>query len=136
LLDIVQSNQLHWRFGLMASNFLDVLARPEAAPTSELADYAAKSLISELPALRRIAISMTTRLLFHIKQRTYSVGDLELIALSKEENPLKRKVRTPDPLPTGYTEDYLASALTLIDPKNAANVYVFATRFLSVLLLY
>ena len=108
----------------MASNFLDLLVRPEVPTTADLAEYASKSLISELPAIRRIAISTTTRILFYMKQRTFIKGDLELITLGKSENPLKRTYVTPCPLPEGYTNDYLLSGLTPIDESNAKNMFV------------
>src|SRR5436190_20783703 len=108
----------------MASNFLDLLIRPEAPTTVELAEYTSKGLISELPALRRIAISTTTRILFYMKQRTFIKGDLELIALGKTENPLKRTYEIPCPLPEGYTDNYLLSGLTPIDESNAGNMFV------------
>jgi proteasome activator subunit 4 len=108
----------------MASNFLDLLVRPEVPTTVELAEYTSKSLISELPALRRIAISTTTRILFYMKQRTFIKGDLELIALGKTENPLKKTYETPYPLPEGHTINYLLSGLTPIDESNARNTFV------------
>ncbi|RGB33631.1 hypothetical protein C1646_815894 [Rhizophagus diaphanus] len=122
LLNLVKSNTLHWRFESMASNFLDLLVRPEAPTTVDLAEHVAKGLTSELPALRRIAISTTTRILFYMKQRTFIKGDLELITLGKSENPLKRTYETPCPLPEGYTDNYLISGLTPVDENNAKNM--------------
>ncbi|CAI2164709.1 4841_t:CDS:10 [Funneliformis geosporum] len=122
LLKLAKSNTLHWRFELMAANFLDLLVRPEAPITVEMAEYSAKGLVSELPGLRRIAISTTTRILLYIKQRTFIKGDLELISLGKSENPLKRIYETPCPLSGGYTDNYLISGMTPIDESNAGNI--------------
>lgn len=119
----------------MASNFLDLLVRPEAPTTVDLAEHVAKGLTSELPALRRIAISTTTRILFYMKQRTFIKGDLELITLGKSENPLKRTYETPCPLPEGYTDNYLISGLTPVDESNAKNMFV-SNNFLFRLLVY
>ncbi|KAG9300251.1 hypothetical protein G9A89_011324 [Geosiphon pyriformis] len=124
LLSLVKSNTLHWRFASMAANFIDVLERVEAAPTTEIVEFATKGLVSELPALRRIAISTTTRILAHIKQRTYTPGDPELIYMTKEENPLKRTVETPRPLTQEFTEEYILSRLRPIDENNSDNVYL------------
>ncbi|CAG8443048.1 10173_t:CDS:10 [Funneliformis mosseae] len=122
LLTLVKSNTLHWRFELMASNFLDLLVRPEAPITLEMAEYSAKGLVSELPGLRRIAISTTTRILLYIKQRTFIKGDLEFVSLGKSENPLKIIYETPCPLTEGYTDKYLISGMTPVDESNAGNI--------------
>ncbi|CAG8548665.1 30916_t:CDS:10 [Gigaspora margarita] len=122
LLNLVKSNTLHWRFASMAANFLDLLIRPEAPASPDMAEFAAKGLVSELPALRRIAISTTTRILFHIKQRTLTGGDLELIALEKTTNPLKKTIAIPRPLPEGYTDEYLTTCLTKINENDTTNV--------------
>ncbi|CAJ0904050.1 1258_t:CDS:10 [Entrophospora sp. SA101] len=93
----------------------------ELAPTSvELAEFAVNNLLSELPAMRRIAISTTTRILFHIKQRTFLEGDPELITLGKSTNPLKKTLYVKSPLPTGFTDNYLESGVTPIESENDA----------------
>ncbi|CAG8556307.1 650_t:CDS:10, partial [Racocetra fulgida] len=93
-------------------------------PSPEMAEFAAKGLVSELPALRRIAISTTTRILFHIKQRTLTNGDLELIALEKANNPLKKTITIPRPLPEGYTNEYLTTCLTKLSSQAAFNKFL------------
>lgn len=109
----------------MAANFLDLLVRPEAEPTTDLAEFVVNGLISELPALRRIAVSTMTRILFHIKQRSFrSEGDIDLITMSKVTNPLKKTIDISKPLPGDYTDKYLNSSLTPLNESNAGNTYV------------
>ncbi|CAG8507014.1 6948_t:CDS:10 [Ambispora gerdemannii] len=118
------NRKMHWRFKDMAVKFLDVLVRPEVAPTADLVDFVVKSLISEDPNLRKISISTTTRILVHIKQRAHTPGDFELISLNKEQNPLKRTIELPKPLPPDYTEQYLQTRLLPIDENNLENVFL------------
>ncbi|CAG8434329.1 1354_t:CDS:10 [Diversispora eburnea] len=96
-----------------------------AEPTSDLAEFAVNGLISELPGLRRIAVSTTTRILFHMKQRTFSSGgDVDLITMSKMVNPLKKTIDVPKPLPEDYTDKYLVSSLTPLNESNAENTFL------------
>ncbi|KAI8099232.1 uncharacterized protein BX664DRAFT_272366 [Halteromyces radiatus] len=90
LLVFLSNPRIHWRFATMASNFLELLLRPELAPTADLAVYFAKTCtISELPAMRRIGISATTQLLLHIKQRTFAAGNEDLLIMKATHHPLK-----------------------------------------------
>ncbi|CAG8466985.1 9745_t:CDS:10 [Ambispora leptoticha] len=124
LLKLVKKEELHWRFKDMAVKFLDVLVRPEAAPTADLVDFATKTLISEDAGLRKIAISTTTRILVHIKQRAFTPGDFDFISLNKEQNPLKRTIELPKPLPPNYTEQYLQTRLSPFDENKLENVFL------------
>lgn len=89
-------DKLHWRFATMASNFLELLLRPEIIPTSDMAAFANKCIISELPAMRRIGISTATQLLFYIKQRTFANGNEDMLITKNIINPLKQTRLTTD----------------------------------------
>ena len=124
LLELVNSNTLHWRFTLMVTNFLDVLLRPEAAVKPELAGFVVKSLVSELPSLRRIAIIATTKILLYMKQRAYHQGEIELLPLNDKKHPLKKTFTTPKPLPSGFANHYLTSGLIPIAKSKTENMFV------------
>ena len=108
----------------MVTNFLDVLIRPEAAVKPELADFVVKSLVSELPSLRRIAIIATTKILLYMKQRAYHQGEIELLPLNDKKHPMKKMVTTPKPLASGFVNDYLTSGLIPIAKSKTENMFV------------
>jgi proteasome activator subunit 4 len=114
LLEILKDPKVHWRFANMAANFLELLLRSDAPPSAELVEFATNCIVSELPAMRKIGISSTSRILLYIKQRTFAQGDDEILLVKETQNPRKHLVDTPQPLPAGYTDNFLEESWTPI----------------------
>lgn len=74
-----------------------------------LAAYMAQQLVSELPNQRTHAMLALTKMLHFVKIRTTCSGSDECLLLQKTSNPLRRKVELPHPLPSDFTEKFIAS---------------------------
>lgn len=119
LLELLKDPKVHWRFANMAANFLELLLRSDTPPSAELVAFANRCIVSELPAMRKIGISSTSRILLYIKQRTFAQGDAEMLLVKETHNPRKHLVQTPQPLPSGYTQQFLESSwIPVSDPRN------------------
>ncbi|KAI8578771.1 hypothetical protein K450DRAFT_245430 [Umbelopsis ramanniana AG] len=114
LLELLKDPKVHWRFANMAANFLELLLRSDTPPSAELVEFANRCIVSELPAMRKIGISSTSRILLYIKQRTFAQGDDEMLLVKETQNPRKHLVDTPQPLPSGYTRQFLENSWTPI----------------------
>ncbi|KAG0235309.1 hypothetical protein BGW42_005476 [Actinomortierella wolfii] len=118
LTEAARSPTLHWRYQTMAISVLEVLNRPEMAPTPELAEYYTRALLSEMPPIRKVAIGSLTTMLVHIKLRSFSKGDVYSLVIRKSANPLRRTVTLPDQVPDDFTWEYLKKSVTEIDYDN------------------
>lgn len=119
LLELLKDTKVHWRFANMAANFLELLLRSDAPPSAELVEFANQCIVSELPAMRKIGISSTSRILLYIKQRTFAQGDPEVLLVKETRNPQKHEVVTPKPLPSDYTKQFLESSWSSnLDPSD------------------
>ncbi|KAF9978770.1 hypothetical protein BGZ73_000417 [Actinomortierella ambigua] len=115
LTESARSPTLHWRYQTMAISVLEVLNRPEFAPSPELTEYYTRAVLSEMSPIRRIAISSLTTVLVHIKLRTFAKDDVYSLVVRKSSNPLRRTVTLPDDLPDNFTWEYLKKSVTEID---------------------
>ncbi|KAF9155612.1 hypothetical protein BG015_009167 [Linnemannia schmuckeri] len=115
LTELVQDESLHWRYQTMAMSFLELLMRPEIPCSREIAEFETKSLLSEMPTVRRIALSSLSITMVNIKVRTYAQGDPYSLIIRKASNPLKRIVTLPDTIPDDFTWEYLKASVTEIN---------------------
>ncbi|KAF9423952.1 hypothetical protein BGZ94_008121 [Podila epigama] len=75
LTEVVGDSSLHWRYQTMAMSFIEILVRPEIPCSLDIAQFESKSLLSEMPTVRRIALSTMSMLMVNIKVRTHAQGD-------------------------------------------------------------
>ncbi|GAA6033408.1 hypothetical protein JCM8097_006736 [Rhodosporidiobolus ruineniae] len=109
LLEIAQDPKTHWRYTLIATRFLRALIRRDQPLRSTLASYMARQLISELPNQRTHAMLATTKLLHFLKLRTTCGASGKCLLLQQPSNPLRHKEDLPHPLPSDFTEKFIAS---------------------------
>ncbi|KAG0225196.1 hypothetical protein B0O80DRAFT_458867 [Mortierella sp. GBAus27b] len=115
LTELVKDESLHWRYQAMIMGFLDIYMRPEIPVSLDIAQVESKGLLSEMPAIRALAISILSNIMFNIKVRTFSLGDLETLITRKAENPLRRTVTLPADVPDDFTWEYLKASVTEIN---------------------
>ncbi|KAF9164493.1 hypothetical protein DFQ26_001384 [Actinomortierella ambigua] len=115
LTESARSTTLHWRYQTMAISVLEILNRPEIAPSADLAEYYTRAVLSEMSPIRRIALSSLTSMMTHIKLRSFAGGDVYSLIVRKSSNPLRRTVTLPETLPDDFTWEYLKKSVTEID---------------------
>ncbi|KAF9979719.1 hypothetical protein BGZ75_009303 [Mortierella antarctica] len=115
LTELVRDENLHWRYQTMTMSFIEMLMRPEIACSLEIAEFEAKSLLSEMPTVRRIALSSLTAIMVNLKVRAFAQGDAYSLIIRKASHPLRRQVSLPENLPQDFTWDYLKSSVAEID---------------------
>ncbi|KAG0021330.1 hypothetical protein BGZ82_011351 [Podila clonocystis] len=115
LTEVVQDATLHWRYQTMAMSFIELLMRPEIPCSLDIAKFETKSLLSEMPTVRRIALSSLSIIMVNIKVRTNAQGDPYSLIIRKAPNPLRRVVTLPDTVPDDFTWEYLKSSVAEID---------------------
>ncbi|KAF9940539.1 hypothetical protein BGZ65_006679 [Modicella reniformis] len=115
LTDLVKDESLHWRYQAMVMGFLEQYIRPELHVSVDIAQLQTKNLLSEMPAIRGIALSTLNTIMVNIKTRTFAQGDILNLIIRKATNPLKRVVTLPDIVPDDFTRDYLKASVTEID---------------------
>ncbi|KAG0349377.1 hypothetical protein BG004_007004 [Podila humilis] len=115
LTELVQDPNLHWRYQTMAMSFIELLVRPEIPCSLELVQFETKSLLSEMPVVRRIALSTLSNLMVNIKIRTNAQGDPYSLIIRKATSPLRRVVTLPEDLPDDFTWEYLKASVAEIN---------------------
>jgi len=85
----------HWRYQAMAANLLEVDQRAEHGVHPDLAKLFLEMCISEIPAIRKVAMSATNKMLLALKQRANKNGQ----SLSKV---VKRKEAVTDEIKEMY----------------------------------
>ncbi|KAG0049518.1 hypothetical protein BGZ83_005704 [Gryganskiella cystojenkinii] len=115
LTNVVQDTTLHWRYQTMAMSFLELYMRPEIPTSLELAQFETKSLLSEMPMVRKIALSSLSVIMVNTKIRTFAQGDAYSLIVRKATNPLKRVVTLPENVPEDFTWEYLKASVTEIN---------------------
>ncbi|KAI8644413.1 hypothetical protein BD408DRAFT_340596 [Parasitella parasitica] len=121
LLDFLQEPQVHWRYVLMATNFIDLFTRCQAKASRRLAEFANNAAVSELPATRNIGFWNTTYLLLAIKQRTLAAGNEDLLITGQIRNPLKIDIQVQDTTDFGMGRRLLDLSYQELTAKNAAD---------------
>ncbi|KAF9396493.1 hypothetical protein CPC16_001175 [Podila verticillata] len=115
LTEVVQDATLHWRYQTMAMSFIELLMRPEIPCSLDIAKFETKSLLSEMPTVRRIALSSLSIVMVNIKVRTNAQGDPYSLIIRKAANPLRRVVTLPDNVPDDFTWEYLKASVAEIN---------------------
>ncbi|KAJ3050497.1 hypothetical protein HK097_008547 [Rhizophlyctis rosea] len=69
LLTILNGNTLHWRFGAMTVNFLDLILRSDEPVPLSLTRFVAEGAVSEHPAMRKVCLTVLYRILIILKLR-------------------------------------------------------------------
>ncbi|CAO3568761.1 unnamed protein product [Mortierella alpina] len=115
LTELVRDENLHWRYQTMTMSFIEVLMRPEIACSLEIAEFEAKSLLSEMPTVRRIALSSLTTIMVNLKIRAFAQGDAYSLIVRRASHPLRRQVSLPEKVPQDFTWEYLKSSVAEID---------------------
>lgn len=115
LTSLVQNDALHWRYQTMAMSFLELYMRPEIPASLELAQFETKSLLSEMPMVRKIALSSLSIMMVNMKIRTFGQGDAYSLIIRKATNPLKRVVTLPEKVPEDFTWEYLKASVAEIN---------------------
>ncbi|KAI1320115.1 hypothetical protein EDD11_002087 [Mortierella claussenii] len=115
LTELAKDETLHWRYQTMVMSFLELYMRPEIATTLDIAEFETKSLLSEMPTVRRIALSSLSTIMVNIKIRTYAQGDPYSLIIRKATNPLRRYVTMPETVPDNFTWEYLKASVSEIN---------------------
>ncbi|KAG0312267.1 hypothetical protein BGZ99_009606 [Dissophora globulifera] len=115
LTELAKDESLHWRYQTMVMSFIELYMRPEMPPSLELAQFEAKSLLSEMPTVRRIALSSLSAIMVNIKIRTHAQGDPYSLIIRKATNPLRRYVTLPENVPDNFTQEFLKASVTEIN---------------------
>ena len=126
LTSLVQNDALHWRYQTMAMSFLELYMRPEIPASLELAQFETKSLLSEMPMVRKIALSSLSIMMVNIKIRTFGQGDAYSLIIRKATHPLKRVVTLPENVPEDFTWEYLKASVAEINydhPEKGYSTY-------------
>lgn len=124
LTEMVQDATLHWRYQTMAMSFIELLMRPEIPCSLDIAKFEIKSLLSEMPTVRRIALSSLSIIMVNIKVRTNAQGDAYSLIIRKAASPLRRVVTLPDNMPDDFTWEYLKASVAEIDYDSPESRYV------------
>ncbi|CEP09555.1 hypothetical protein [Parasitella parasitica] len=121
LLNFLQEPQVHWRYVLMATNFIDLFTRCQVRASRSLAEFANNATVSELPATRTIGFLNTAYLLLAIKQRTLAAGNEDLLITGQVKNPLKIEIPVADSTTdAGMGRRLLAASYQALTVENAA----------------
>ncbi|EDR15426.1 uncharacterized protein LACBIDRAFT_301740 [Laccaria bicolor S238N-H82] len=91
VLNIGNSSQTHWRYGIYATRCLRTLVRKDMPLKGEQIRYFLKKVHDDHPDIRYYAQRAVMKSLRNIKLRTYCSGPLEL-AVAHCQNPLKRNI--------------------------------------------
>ena len=112
---IARNESTHWAFSIFAARLLRALVRKDKPLEEEPAKYLAEQVISENPKMRRYAQAAMTKVLYFLKLRTLSQSDKDLL-LGQTTNPLKHKVKLPDPVTPEWTESYIKGFVEPMQP--------------------
>ncbi|KAE9410730.1 ARM repeat-containing protein [Gymnopus androsaceus JB14] len=123
ILEIASRPNTHWRYVQMASKILSGLIRRDIPLSPSVLEFFLGHSLSSQPSIRRNSQKAITKILAHMKYRTYSKSSDELW---REEwsNPLQVMVELPDP------SAFLVSCQS---PRTPTTVYIdkIRTGFLS-----
>ncbi|KAI8606761.1 hypothetical protein EDD21DRAFT_297702 [Dissophora ornata] len=115
LTELAKDETMHWRYQTMVMSFIELYMRPEIPASLDIAQFETKSLLSEMPTVRRVALSSLIVIMLNIKTRTYAQGDPYSLIIRKATNPLRRHVTMPENVPDDFTWEYLKSSVTEIN---------------------
>ncbi|KAF9110857.1 hypothetical protein BGX27_005774 [Mortierella sp. AM989] len=115
LTDLAKDETLHWRYQTMVMSFIELYMRPEIPTSLEIAQFESKSLLSDMPTVRKIALSSLSIIMVNLKIRTFAQGDPYSLIIRKATNPLKRNVTLPENVPDDFTWNYLKSSVAEIN---------------------
>ncbi|KAG0355172.1 hypothetical protein BGZ54_001264, partial [Gamsiella multidivaricata] len=115
LTELAKDETLHWRYQTMVMSFLELYMRPEIPVSLDLAQFETNGLLSEMPTVRRIALSSLSIIMVNIKVRTFAQGDPYSLITRKATNPLRRYVTLPENVPDNFTLEYLRASVTEIN---------------------
>ncbi|KAF9586315.1 hypothetical protein BGW38_007062 [Lunasporangiospora selenospora] len=115
LTELARTPNLHWRYQTMAMSFIEIFMRPDISCSLDIAQFMTKSILSEMPMVRRIALTSLVVVMMDIKTRTNAQGDIYSLIVRKATNPLRRMVTLPEVIPENFTMDYLKSSVTEIN---------------------
>ncbi|KAF9918681.1 hypothetical protein BX616_006764 [Lobosporangium transversale] len=124
LTELAKDESLHWRYQTMVMSFIELFMRPEFPISLDIARFEAKSLISEMSTVRRIALSSLSTIMVNIKIRTFAQGDPHSLIIRKAINPLKRRVTLPEKFPDNFTWEYLKASVTEINYAQPESCYL------------
>jgi proteasome activator subunit 4 len=108
LLEIAQDPRTHWRYQTIATRFIRALIRRDQPLDPRITKFISEQLVSDLPSVRGHAESSLTKILHFVKLRSFSATPTQLL-LQEPHNPLKQELELPHPLPSNFTDDFLAS---------------------------
>ncbi|KAF9169581.1 hypothetical protein BGX20_010129 [Mortierella sp. AD010] len=115
LTELANDESLHWRYQTMVMSFMELYMRPEIPTSLEMVRFEAKSLLSDMPTVRKLALSSLTVIMANIKTRTFAQGDPYSLIVRKATNPLKRNVTLPENVSDDFTWEYLKSSVAEIN---------------------
>ncbi|KAF9073820.1 hypothetical protein BDP27DRAFT_1318212 [Rhodocollybia butyracea] len=123
ILKIATRSSTHWRYVQMASRMLLSLVRRDLPPSPDMVKFFMENSTSPQPTIRRTSQRAITKLLTHLKYRTYSKSNTELWT-ETWSSPLEVQVEVSNP------SLFLAS---LQAPSSPETIYVdkIRTGFLS-----
>ncbi|KAF9193043.1 hypothetical protein BGZ51_004276 [Haplosporangium sp. Z 767] len=115
LTELVQNEGLHWRYQTMTMSFIELFMRPEIPCSREIVEFETKSLLSEMPTVRRLALSTLTVIMVNLKIRAFAQGDTYSLIIRKATNPLRKSVTLPEDISENFTWEYLKSSVAEIN---------------------
>ncbi|KAF9434968.1 hypothetical protein BGZ76_007123 [Entomortierella beljakovae] len=118
LTELAKVETLHWRYQTMVMSFMELYMRPEIPTSLDIAQFESMSILSDMPTVRKLALSSLTIIMVNIKIRTFAQGDPYSLIIRKAANPLKRTVTLPENIPDDFTWEYLKSSVSEIDYDN------------------
>ncbi|KAF8964857.1 hypothetical protein BGZ46_000706 [Entomortierella lignicola] len=121
LTELTNDESIHWRYQTMIMSFIELYMRPDIATSLEVAQYESKSLLSEMPTVRKLALSSLTLIMVNLKIRSFAEGDPYSLIIRKATNPLTRHVSLPENIPDDFTWNYLKASVAEINYEEPEN---------------
>ncbi|KAF9994804.1 hypothetical protein BGZ79_000402 [Entomortierella chlamydospora] len=115
LTELANDGSLHWRYQTMVMSFMELYVRPEIPTSLEMVQFEAKSLLSDMPTVRKLALSSLTVIMANIKTRTFAQGVPYSLIIRKATNPLKKNVTLPENVSNDFAWEYLKSSVAEIN---------------------
>ena len=108
-LAVARAPGTHWAYAIYAVRLLRAAMRRDVAPDAALASHLVREAVSENPTMRRHAHAALAQLLYLVKLRTLSGGNVEVLCLEQAHHPLRRTAQLPVPVDEAYAAAYFAA---------------------------